>query len=62
MNKICTKCSTLSGYSHNAKSEKDLKSAEMTTSKYVCGKISETHLVQRKSKILKKKKYICIRI
>ena len=46
----------------HAKSYKDLKSAEMTTSKYVCGKITETRLVQRNPENLgKKKKKICIR-
>ena len=35
MTKICTKCSTLTGYSHNY-------------NKCVCGKVIETNLFQRK--------------
>ena len=36
------------------KIQKDLKSAEMTTNKYVFGKVTETHHVQRNSESLKK--------
>ena len=58
MSKICTKSFTLTGYSPSdiQKSEKDLKSAEMTTNKCVVyGKVTETNLVQRNSNILREK-------
>ena len=40
----------------HAKSEKVIKSAELTTDKCVNGKVTETNLVHRNSENLKKKK------
>ena len=38
------------------KIQKGLKSAEMTTNKYLYGKVTETHHVQRDSESLEKKR------